>query len=57
MDLTKKREAAIAYLKQRGKYVLDGSFSPTPARSTDVKKTIHDAIKTLNPLKRISSVK
>jgi len=33
--------AAIAYLRSRGKYLLDnGKWVPTPAGQTDVKKTI-----------------
>jgi hypothetical protein len=36
-----KVKAAIAYLRSRGKYLLDGcTWVPTPAGQTDVKKTI-----------------
>jgi hypothetical protein len=35
-----KREEAIAYLRSRNKYILDGcKFVPTPAANTDVKTT------------------
>ena len=35
-----KREEAIAYLRSRNKYILDGcKFVPTPAANTDVKMT------------------
>tara|TARA_R110000868_G_scaffold219476_2_gene470557 strand:- start:729 stop:884 length:156 start_codon:yes stop_codon:yes gene_type:complete len=36
-----KVAAAIAYLRLRGKYLLDnGKWVPTPAGQTDVRKTI-----------------
>jgi len=36
-----KVAAAIAYLRGRGKYLLDGcKWVPTPAGQTDVRKTI-----------------
>jgi len=36
-----KVAAAIAYLRLRGKYLLDnGKWTPTPAGQTDVKKTM-----------------
>ena len=36
-----KVTAAIAYLRSRDKYLLDGcAWVPTPAEKTDVKKTI-----------------
>ena len=36
-----KVTAAIAYLRLRGKYLLDnGKWVPTPAEKTDVRKTI-----------------
>ena len=35
-----KREEAIAYLRSRNKYLLDGcKWTPTPAANTDVKMT------------------
>jgi hypothetical protein len=34
------RAKALAYLKERGIYVLDGKFNPTDAPSTDIAKTI-----------------
>jgi len=38
-----KVREAIAYLRSRGKYLLDGcTWVPTPAGQTDVKKTIAD---------------
>jgi hypothetical protein len=38
-----KVAAAIAYLRSRGKYLLDGcTWVPTPAGQTDVRKTIAD---------------
>jgi len=38
-----KVAAAIAYLRSRDKYLLDGCvWVPTPAGQTDVKKTIAD---------------
>jgi len=38
-----KLAAAIAYLRSRGKYLLDGCvWVPTPAGQTDVRKTIAD---------------
>lgn len=37
---TEKFEAAMAYLKSRGIYLLDNKFKPTNAASTDVAKTI-----------------
>lgn len=35
-----RREAAIQYLKSRGKYLLDGKFRPTSAAATNVGETI-----------------
>jgi len=36
-----KVREAIAYLRSRGKYLLDGcKWVPTPAEKTDVKKTM-----------------
>ena len=35
-----QRKNAIAYLRERGIYVLDGKFRPTDAPSTDITKTI-----------------
>jgi hypothetical protein len=38
-----KIAAAIAYLRSRGKYLLDnGKWVPTPAGQTDVRQTIKD---------------
>jgi len=38
-----KVREAIAYLRSRGKYLLDGcTWVPTPAGQTDVRKTIAD---------------
>jgi len=38
-----KVAAAIAYLRSRDKYLLDGcTWVPTPAGQTDVRKTIAD---------------
>ena len=38
-----KVKAAIAYLRSRDKYLLDGcKWVPTPADKTDVKKTMAD---------------
>ena len=38
-----KVREAIAYLRSRDKYLLDGcKWVPTPAEKTDVKKTIKD---------------
>lgn len=37
---SEKFEAAMAYLKSRGIYLLDNKFKPTNAASTDVAKTI-----------------
>ena len=38
-----KVTAAIAYLRSRSKYLLDGcKWVPTPAEKTDVKKTINE---------------
>jgi hypothetical protein len=37
---TEKFDAAMAYLKARGIYLLDNKFKPTNAASTDVAKTI-----------------
>jgi hypothetical protein len=34
------RAKALAYLKERGIYVMDGKFVPTDAASTDVAKTM-----------------
>lgn len=35
-----KRQEAIAYLRSRDKYILDGcKWKPTPAANTDVKTT------------------
>lgn len=39
MSNAKKLDAAIAYLKERGIYVLDGKFRPTKPVDTDVAKT------------------
>ena len=40
MTLQDKRAAALAYLRERGIYLLDGQFTPTSATATDVKATI-----------------
>jgi hypothetical protein len=40
MSLNQKRAAALAYLRERGIYILDGKFCPTNASSTDVAATI-----------------
>lgn len=40
MSLEKKREEAIAYLRERRIYVLEDKFVPTPAASTDIRQTI-----------------
>ena len=38
-----KVREAIAYLRSRGKYLLDGcAWVPTPADKTDVRQTIKD---------------
>ena len=38
-----KVREAIAYLRSRDKYLLDGrAWVPTPAEKTDVKKTINE---------------
>ena len=34
------RAKALAYLKERGIYILDGKFHPTDASATDITKTI-----------------
>jgi hypothetical protein len=41
-SLESKREAAINYLRSRGKYIVDPSchFKPTNAAQTDIAKTI-----------------
>ena len=37
----KKRAESVAYLKERGKYLLDNSsFVPTPSHLTDIKVTM-----------------
>jgi len=43
-SLTAKRASAIAYLRSRGKYLLDRdcNWRPTPAKATDIRKTISD---------------
>ena len=38
----KKRTAAIAYLRERGKYILDSKFVPTSSAHTDVAKTMRE---------------
>lgn len=39
----KKVREAIAYLRSRGKYLLDGcKWVPTPSDKTDVRQTIKD---------------
>jgi len=44
-SLEAKRAAAIAYLRSRGKYILDANcnFVPTNAAKTDVKRTMVNA--------------
>lgn len=41
-SLESKREAAVTYLRSRGKYIVDSScrFKPTNAAQTDIAKTI-----------------
>jgi len=41
-SLESKREAAVTYLRSRGKYIVDASckFKPTNASQTDIAKTI-----------------
>jgi len=41
-SLESKREAAVTYLRSRGKYLVDSSckFKPTNASQTDIAKTI-----------------
>lgn len=41
-SLESKREAAVTYLRSRGKYIVDSScrFKPTNASQTDIAKTI-----------------
>jgi len=43
-SLAAKRASAIAYLRSRGKYIidLDCNWRPTPAKATDIRKTISD---------------
>ena len=45
-SLAAKRQRAINYLRYRGKYIADQSctWRPTPARATDVQKTIVEAM-------------
>ena len=38
----KKRADALIYLRERGKYLLDSKFTPTPSTHTDVAKTIRE---------------
>lgn len=40
MSLQQKRQRALAYLKARSIYVLDGQFTPSDARDTDIRRTI-----------------
>jgi hypothetical protein len=49
-SLAAKRAAAIAYLRQRNKYLLDEdcNFLPTCAKATDVRQTIKDARKEMS---------
>jgi hypothetical protein len=44
-SLAAKRAAAIAYLRSRGKYIVDAdcNFVPTNAAKTDVKRTMVQA--------------
>lgn len=44
-SLTAKRASAIAYLRSRGKYLLDEdcNWTPTCAKATDIRQTIREA--------------
>jgi hypothetical protein len=46
-SLEDKRARAIAYLRSRGKYIVEQgcSWKPTSAAATDVRQTIHKARK------------
>lgn len=38
--LEERRMAAIEYLRSRGKYILDGKFTPTSAAATNIVETV-----------------
>jgi hypothetical protein len=38
--LEERRMAAIEYLRSRGKYILDGKFTPTSAAATNIGETV-----------------
>ncbi len=38
--LEERRTAAIEYLRSRGKYILDGKFTPTSAAATNIVETV-----------------